>query len=158
MQTHNQTHDFPNITHVRTYTHTHTHSQQAQAEYASWCHCSLYPLHLLCHSVPSTRLCAGQCKSPSSLPLRKQCPLSLSALSIFTALSLQFSCHTMYVKTVMITRREWTMTNNLGDFTKGVMGVIRRKYENIVLSLCKLLLHLCLCVWALVSLLGKLHM
>ena len=52
------------------------------------------------------------------------------------------------------------MTNNLGDFTKEggvvVMGVIRRKYENIVLLLCKLLLHLCLCVWALVSLLGKL--
>ena len=47
----------------------------------------------------------------------------LSLLSVLSLpLSLQFSHHTMHVKTVMITRREWTMTNNLGDFTKGGGG------------------------------------
>ena len=34
-------------------------SQAEEANHAVWCDDSLHPLHLLCHPVPETGLCAG---------------------------------------------------------------------------------------------------
>lgn len=68
------------------YTHISHYSQQAQAEHAARCDCSMYPLHLLCHPLSSTRLCAGECKS-TTYPFT-QTPLSLSVLSLPSLLSL----------------------------------------------------------------------